>query len=559
MVVLATTCLFISGGAMAQTLQSIPFRANLSTANEVPPLDLVATGSATVWVHATRNASGVITEAYVDFNVDYNFPGPITITGLHVHRGIRGQNGPVVLNSGVGSSEPADATGKAGMVRQSMRLNSEAAISAINDMIANPNNFYVNFHTAADPGGAIRGQVLATTATTVMTQLSPANEVPPIVGLAASGFAAVTALTGRDTTGAVVSSEVTFDVAYTGFPAGTQFTGLHIHTGAAGVNGPVTINSTLAGPVDVASNGTGTLRFVNRINGPNAATVAALAGLESSPAGFYVNLHTSLNPGGAIRGQTLAVDAANFGVNQSPANEVPPVDLNATSTANFTLRALRGADGVPLAGLATFSVNFRFPETVTFTGLHVHTGVAGQNGPVVINSNLGGTADSLTAATGFGNIYRTALNTNAAVIAAALQNPSGHYLNLHSAVHPGGAVRAQLAGAFTTLPGIDRVEAVVGGGTVRSDGLIRIVGSNLAPSAAGTANGGTPVLSLVGTSVRVGGADAPIRSVSPTAIVVQIPRNVGLGIMPVATFPVIVTTVNGASNVANLVLTVSGN
>jgi len=100
---------------------------------------------------------------------------------------------------------------------------------------------------------------------------------------------------------------------------------------------------------------------------------------------------------------------------------------------------------------------------------------------------------------------------------------------------------------------------VVGGGTVRSDGLIRIVGSNLAPSAAGTANGGTPVLSLVGTSVRVGGAAAPIRSVSPTAIVVQIPRNVGLGILPVATFPVIVTTVNGASNVANLVLTVSGN
>ncbi len=544
---------------MAQTLQSIPFRANLSTANEVPPLDLEATGSGTVWVHAVRNASGVITEAVVDFSVAYSFPGAITVTGLHIHRGIRGQNGPVVLNSGVGANETEDATGKAGITRQSMRLDSATALAAINDMIADPSNFYLNLHTTVNPGGAIRGQVLATTATTVLTRLSPANEVPAIEGSTASGFAAVTALTGRDITGAITSAEVTFDVAYTGFAADTQFTGLHIHTGAAGLNGPVTINSMLAGAVPAASSGAGTLRFTNRMNAPSAATIAALAGLEANPAGFYINLHTRVNPGGVIRGQAVGVDTAPFNVSLSTANEVPPVDgLAATGTANFALRTLRGADGVPLAALAIFSVNHRFPEETTFTGLHVHAGVAGQNGPVVINSNLGGMADSPVFA-GNGNIYRTALNTNSAVIAAALQNPSGHYLNLHTTVYPGGATRSQLAGAFSALPVIERVEAVVGGGTVRSDGLIRIVGTNLAPSSSGTANGGTSVSSLLGTSVRVGGADALIRSVSPTAIVVEIPRNVGLGILPVATFPVIVTTLNGASNVGNLLLTVSGN
>ena len=557
---LAATCFMLSGVANAQTLQSIPFRANLSTANEVPPLDLAATGSATVWVHAVRNSSGVITEAVVDFVVDYSFPTAITVTGLHVHRGIRGQNGPVVLNSGVGAGLPEDATGKTGITRQSAKLDSADAISAINDMVANPGNFYVNLHTTANPGGAIRGQVLATKATVILSQLSPANEVPAVAGLTASGFAAVTMLVGRDLAGVIQSAEATFDVRYTGFAADTEFTGLHIHTGVAGINGPVTVNSTLSGTVPSAASGAGTLRYVNRITAPSTATIAALAGLETNPAGFYVNLHTKVNPGGAIRGQAVAVDASQFDVSLSPANEVPPVEgLNATGTANFTLRPLRGADGVPLAALATFGVYHRFPEATTFTGLHVHTGVAGQNGPVVINSGLTAGAD-LATAPGTGNIYRTALITNGAVIAAALQSPSGHYLNLHTAVNPGGAIRAQLASISTAQPTITRVEAVAGGSTVRSDGGIRIVGTNLAASTGSFSNlGGVAVPSLAGTSVKIGGIAALIRSVSPTEIVVEIPLNVGVGILPVATFPVIVTTANGESNVANLILTVSGN
>ena len=557
---LAATCIILSGVANAQTLQSIPFRANLSTANEVPPLDLAATGSATVWVHAVRNSSGVITEAVVDFVVDYSFPAAITVTGLHVHRGIRGQNGPVVLNSGVGAGLPEDATGKAGITRQSAKLDSADAISAINDMVANPGNFYVNLHTTVNPGGAIRGQVLATKATVILSQLSPANEVPAIAGLTASGFAAVTTLVGRDLAGVIQSAEATFDVQYTGFAADTEFTGLHIHAGAAGINGPVTVNSMLSGAVPAAASGAGTLRYVNRITAPNAGTIAALAGLETNPAGYYVNLHTKVNPGGAIRGQAVPVDASQFDVSLSPANEVPPIEgLNATGTANFILRPLRDADGVPLAALATFDVYHRFPEATTFTGLHVHTGVAGQNGGVVINSGLTAGAD-LATVPGTGNIYRTALITNGAVIAAALQSPSGHYLNLHTAVNPGGAIRAQLASTSTALPTITRVEAVAGGGTVRSDGGIRIIGTNLAVSTGSFSNlGGVAVPSLAGTSVRIGGSTALIRSVSPTEIVVERPLNVGIGILPVATFPVIVTTANGASNVGNLILTISGN
>lgn len=557
---LAATVFLFSSAAHAQTLQSIPFRANLSAANEVPPLELAATGSATVWIHAVRNSSGTITEAVVDFVVNYSFPGPITLSGLHVHQGIRGQNGPVVLNSGIGAGQTEDATGKAGVVKQSAKIDSAEALAAINGMIANPGNYYVNLHTTANPGGAIRGQVLATTATVTLAQLSPANEVPAVTGLAASGFAAVTTLVGRDTAGVIQSAEATFDVQYTGFPADTEFTGLHVHTGAAGINGPVTVNSMLSGSVPVASGGAGSLRYVNSITAPSAATIAALAGLATAPAGYYVNLHTKVNPGGAIRGQTVAVSATSFDVNASPANEVPPIEgLSATATASFTLQPLRGADGAPLAALATFDVYHRFPAATTFTGLHIHSGPAGQNGPVVINSGLTAGAD-LATVPGIGNIYRTNLITGGPVIAAALATPAAHYLNLHTAVNPGGAVRAQLASASTALPVITRVEAVSGGGTVRSDGGIRIIGTNLAVSSGSFSNlSGVAVPSLAGTSVRVGGQAALIRSVSPTEVIVERPLNVGLGVQPVATFPVIVTTANGSSNVGNLILTVSGN
>ncbi len=559
---LVAACLFVTGGAFAQTLQSIPFRANLSTANEVPPLGLAASGSATVWIHAVRSASGAVTEAVVDFNVDYNFPDGIKVTGLHIHRGIRGQNGPVVLDSGVRSSEPVDdPTGKAGIVRQSAKLDSATAISAINDLLLDPSQFYVNLHTTVNPGGAIRGQVLATTMTTVLTQLSPANEVPAI-DTTAKGFAAVTTIVGRDTAGVIQSAEAIFDVSYSGFPNVTDFTGLHVHTGAAGINGPVTVNSGLSGAVSAPTSGTGTLRYVNRISAPSAATQAALAGLETNPAGYYINLHTRLYPGGVIRGQAVAADSSTFNVSMSPANEVPPIDGSTNSAvATYGVRSLRGADGAPLAAVASFDVYHRFPANTTFTGLHIHSGVAGQNGPVVIDSGIKA-ADGLTSASGVGNLYRAVLTTAVSTLGAVANNPSTHYINLHTSVNPGGAVRAQLSAtsSATALPTITRVEAVVGGGTVRSDGLIRIVGTNLAAVTASASTGVTGgVPTLAGTAVKVGGQDASIRSVSPTEVVVQIPRNVGLGALPVATFPVIVTTPGGTSNVGNLVLTVSGN
>ena len=72
----------------AQTVESVPFRAELSTRNEVPAItDLTASGAATIWVHALRDASGQVVSGSVDFEVRYSFPGEVTINGMHIHRG----------------------------------------------------------------------------------------------------------------------------------------------------------------------------------------------------------------------------------------------------------------------------------------------------------------------------------------------------------------------------------------------------------------------------------------------------------------------------------------
>ena len=556
------SCLFL---AQPQTVESIPFRAVLSPANEVPPIDgLTASGSALVWLHIVRNSSGTITEAAADFQVRYTFPGPVTVTGLHIHSGIAGSNGPVLIDSGLRAGAE-DAAGNAGVTRQTAVLNTAAQIAAINGLLANQGDYYVNLHTTANPGGAIRGQAFRATADVVMAQLSPANEVPAITGLNASGTATVMAITARNAAGVVQSGQVTFDVQYTGFPEGTNFTGLHVHAGAAGANGPVVLDSGLRGPVAAAASGSGSLRFTNNFDAPNANAIAALNGLASTaPAGWYVNLHTTVNPGGAIRGQALLTESLTFNTNMTPGQEVPPItDSTATATGRFTLNSIRGSDGVPAAAWATFGVFHRFGAETRVTGLHIHEGVAGQNGPVRIDSGIRG-AEPILSATGNGHlIFMNAITGGAALTAiqGLLLNPANFYLNMHTTVNPGGAVRGQLVNPSTAAPSITEAGGLSGGvviDIVAPGSVFVIDGTNLASAngAAGSVVDGSAQQSLNGTSVTVGGFAANLVSVTPTRITGIVPSQINLGPTPVRAFPVVVTTANGSSNVANLIVSI---
>lgn len=549
--------------AQSQTLESHAFRAVLSSANEVPAIEgLNASGSALVWIHVVRSSSGTITEAVADFQVRYTFPGPITVTGLHIHSGIAGQNGPVLIDTGLRAGAE-DPTGTAGVVRQTARLTTAAQIAAINGLLANQADYYVNLHTTVNPGGAIRGQAYRATVDVIAAQMNAANEVPAITGLNATGTGLVTVIAARNAAGAVQSGQVTFDVAYTGFPEGTNFTGLHVHAGAAGANGGVVLDSALRGPVAAAASGTGSLRFTNHFDAPNANAVAAMNGLNgTAPGGWYVNLHTTVNPGGAIRGQALRTESFTISNNMTPGAEVPPIDSTNSATSRFTMHLIRDSKGIPAAGLATFGVFHRFPEDTTFTGLHIHAAPAGQNGGVVINSALTG---QLPSATGVGHVLFMNPVTGGAALTALqglVLNPENYYINIHTTVSPGGAVRAQLSGPLTDGPAITRIGRLASTGEifdlVQPGSTFVIDGTSLAKvgGAAFSVVDGTPQTSLNGTSVTVGGFAAEIVSVDRSRITARVPASINLGPVPVRAFPVIVTTANGSSSVGNVIVSV---
>ena len=133
--------------------------------------------------------------------------------------------------------------------------------------------------------------------------MTAANEVPPIGNAesSASGTATVTFNVTRS--GSTISSgtaDMQFSLA--GFPStSTSAILAHVHTGAAGVNGPVLINSGLsaASPVTISA-GAGT--FTARGIAVEGATIQSII---DNPAGFYFNVHTPLNPGGAVRAQLV--------------------------------------------------------------------------------------------------------------------------------------------------------------------------------------------------------------------------------------------------------------
>lgn len=108
-------------------------------------------------------------------------------------------------------------------------------------------------------------------------ELLGANEVPA-GDPDGSGFADVTLNQGQ--------GEVCFAIEVSGI--GT-ITAAHIHTGAVGVNGPPIVN------FNPVVNG-----LTNCVSGVDADLIKAI---RQNPELYYVNVHTTEFPGGAVRGQ----------------------------------------------------------------------------------------------------------------------------------------------------------------------------------------------------------------------------------------------------------------
>jgi hypothetical protein len=159
----------------------------------------------------------------------------------------------------------------------------------------------------------------AVTTTTFTVPLSPASEVPPVANADASGSGTATiALTvTKDAAGTVTAATANVQITVAGFQAGTRITDAHIHNAPAGSNGGVSVSAGLTSGELTLTNGGGSITK----NGINVAADRAAA-ILGNPAGHYFNVHTTLNPDGAIRGQ-LAAGAAGGAVTVEPGTPIP--------------------------------------------------------------------------------------------------------------------------------------------------------------------------------------------------------------------------------------------
>ena len=81
-----------------------------------------------------------------------------TATAAHIHEGAPGENGPVVVNL----AAPADGNAADCLTEGETGPGTTPKFptgETVADILANPEDYYVNVHNAEYPGGAIRGQL----------------------------------------------------------------------------------------------------------------------------------------------------------------------------------------------------------------------------------------------------------------------------------------------------------------------------------------------------------------------------------------------------------------
>ena len=271
----------------------------------------------------------------------------------------------------------------------------------------------------AVPGAAASGK-----ATVLTASLRGAREVPGPGDPDGRGRAVVRLAGGK----------ACFVLRWSGISAPTA---AHIHTGRAGIAGPVAV--LFFEPGRNAASLPDTLDAVAGCVEVNRDLARAIA---ASPRDWYVNVHTADFPNGAIRGQLrrggdLDLDLPHqLTARLSGANEVPPADPNGRGLAFVRTGRQRVCFAVGWTGIT--------PPIFA----HIHSGVAGTNGPVVV---LFWDVPELVATGPPAELPATVSaaagcvdDQDAAVLRDIRQQPGAYYVNVHTREFPGGAIRGQL-------------------------------------------------------------------------------------------------------------------
>ena len=236
------------------------------------------------------------------------------VTMAHVHEGARGVPGPIFVDL----DRPAatvDAVART--------LTHTVALTPVQRarIALDPDGFYVNVHSIAQPTGEVRGQLRTGTAE-VWAHLRGDRETTPLAPAARGG--ATLELETFTTGHFILAVPVTqFIVAVTQ---------ARLHAGVQGADGPILLDL-MTGPDYTVSASTGSGE------GSITFTQDLFARLLVDPAAFYVDIRTAGAPSGLARGQCTQAVQSLVGL-LSAANEVPPVGGGGSGKLRVFLRGV---------------------------------------------------------------------------------------------------------------------------------------------------------------------------------------------------------------------------
>ncbi|MGW1490753.1 CHRD domain-containing protein [Streptomyces sp. NPDC002402] len=261
--------------------RALTFAAQLSGANEVP----VQGGTAVNDPDGKAVALVKVKGDRVTFALQWK---GFTPSLGHIHEGAAGKNGAVKVPLFT-TAMPDSVNSAAGQVA----LTDAKLADSIRH---NPAGFYVNLHSAAFPGGAVRGQLkplhkninpLDIIKGGKLRALSNGDQEVPKNDASKVGDPDGHAITFLQPKG----TSVGYSLAWVNIKAPAKG---HIHKGAFGKNGEVVFDFFNRPVPD------GIFAVSGKIDGQNPDVVKRV---RANPGNYYSNIHTSEFPDGALRGQ----------------------------------------------------------------------------------------------------------------------------------------------------------------------------------------------------------------------------------------------------------------
>ena len=262
--VVVVLCLLAAAALQAQTYGVV------MTGSQERPSPTTSSG----WGNATVSFTD---STHTAINVTITVKGLTSaITGAHIHQKDTGSDTGAIK---VGFTPTASFTN--GKLTGTFPM--DAGVAAA--LLANPGNFYMNVHTQQNQGGEIRGDLTPVSGQfiTYAGEMRGTNETPPTSSTAVGAF-----FITIDVFNKTLTWDVTSNVA--------NPTLAHIHPGAAGVAGSplITFATSASAFTNGRTSGTVSIATLSDTNFTNLIT---------NPQSFYVNVHSTTNGGGEIRGQ----------------------------------------------------------------------------------------------------------------------------------------------------------------------------------------------------------------------------------------------------------------